>query len=146
MILICSIMNKCFGNWQCMWKYNAFQFKIVQFWLVSVSAESFGQFSVSVSVSGPKPKRWFRSYTRTYIQWLWLKQKYGAMRQNVSHLYSVETTFFLKLWYFSFFSFSYLKKSKPTCYPDLTWQYIHVNTRWGSSTVCWEWFEKKNWG
>ena len=42
---------------------NAFQFKILWFRLVSVSAKGFGQFSVSVSVSDPKPKRWFRSCT-----------------------------------------------------------------------------------
>ena len=46
--------------------YDPFQFKILCFWLVSVSAKSFGQFPVSVSVSEPKPKRWFRSYTTSH--------------------------------------------------------------------------------
>ena len=44
---------------------NAFQFKILWFRSVSVSTKSFGQFSVSVSVSEPKPKRWFQSCTMT---------------------------------------------------------------------------------
>ena len=37
------------SNWRFLW-----------FRLVSVLAESFGQFLVSVSVSEPKPKKWFR--------------------------------------------------------------------------------------
>ena len=40
---------------------------ILWFRLVSVLAKSFGQFSVSVSVLEPKPKRWFWSYTSTYL-------------------------------------------------------------------------------
>ena len=58
------------------WKFladplcNTFQFKILWFRLVSVLAKSFGQFAVSVLVSEPKPKRWFRSYTSIYYsQW-----------------------------------------------------------------------------
>ena len=52
---------------------------------------------------------------------------YWAMRQNVSHLYSVETSLSQSCGTFSFFSFFFLKKStKPTCYLDLTWQYIDV--------------------
>ena len=43
--------------------YNVLQHKILWFWFVSVSAESFGQiFSFGFGI-GPKPKRWFRSYT-----------------------------------------------------------------------------------
>ena len=43
--------------------YNVFQHKILWFRFVSVSAESFGQiFSFGFGI-GPKPKRWFRSYT-----------------------------------------------------------------------------------
>jgi hypothetical protein len=44
-------------------KYNAFQFKILWFRLVSVSAESYGQILSFGFGIGPKPKRWFRSYT-----------------------------------------------------------------------------------
>ena len=43
--------------------YNVLQHKILWFRFVSVSAESFGQiFSFGFGI-GPKPKRWFRSYT-----------------------------------------------------------------------------------
>ena len=52
-------------NLQCVKKNIAFQYKIVQFRLVLVSAKSYGQilsFSFSFSI-GPKPKRWFWSYT-----------------------------------------------------------------------------------
>ena len=44
-------------------KYNTFQFKILWFRLVSVSAESYGQILSFGFGIGPKPKRWFRSYT-----------------------------------------------------------------------------------
>ena len=47
-------------------KYNTFQFKILQFRLVSVSAESYGQILSFSFGTGPKPKRWFRSYTNKY--------------------------------------------------------------------------------
>ena len=46
--------------------YNVLQHKILWFRFVSVSAESFGQiFSFGFGI-GPKPKRWFRSYTSMY--------------------------------------------------------------------------------
>ena len=44
-------------------KYNTFQFKIFS---VSVSAESYGQILSFGFGIGPKPKRWFRSYTNFY--------------------------------------------------------------------------------
>ena len=47
-------------------KYNAFQFKILRFRLVSVPAESYGQILSLGFGIGPKPKRWFRSYTTVH--------------------------------------------------------------------------------
>ena len=58
-VLVIDITWKFLADPSC----NFFQSKILWFRIVSVSAKSFGQFSVSVSVSEPKPKRWFQSYT-----------------------------------------------------------------------------------
>ena len=48
-------------------KYDAFQFKILGFRLVSVSAESYDYILSFCFGIWPKPKRWFRSYALNVV-------------------------------------------------------------------------------